>query len=117
MKKIFLITLTLVAIVSCKKETATVAENDGVETVQKKETEVVADAQKVDLKIEGMTCAIGCAKTIESKLNSLEGVQKATVNFDTKTASIAFDGTIQSVASLTKTIEGVADGKTYKVVR
>jgi len=29
-----------------------------------------------------MTCAIGCAKTIETKLAKMDGVQKATVDFE-----------------------------------
>ena len=65
--------------------------------------------------IEGMTCAMGCAKTIEKELANLDGVQKATVDFDTKTATVEYDGTIQTTASLVKVVEATADGTTYKV--
>jgi len=34
--------------------------------------------------ISGMTCAIGCAKTIQDELSETDGVQKATVDFDKK---------------------------------
>ena len=40
--------------------------------------------QEVTLKIEGMTCAHGCAATIEKNLNNTEGVAKAKVDFDAK---------------------------------
>ena len=66
--------------------------------------------------IEGMTCAIGCAKTIETKLNETAGVQKAAVDFDKKEATITFDKTLQSKASLSKFVEACADGATYKVI-
>ena len=46
--------------------------------------------QRVDLPIEGMTCA-ACASRIERKLNTLEGVE-ATVNYATERATVSFDG-------------------------
>lgn len=66
--------------------------------------------------IDGMTCAIGCAKTIETKLNETAGVQKASVNFEKKEAVVAFDKTQQSKKSLTHVVESCADGATYKVI-
>ena len=46
-----------------------------------------ADAQVLELALEGMTCA-ACATRIERSLNRLEGVE-ATVNFATETAQVA----------------------------
>lgn len=112
MKKIVLLVLASAAVfVSCKKETATAETNHKVQ-VDKKE---VANAQTTTMKIDGMTCAMGCAKTIENKLAGLEGVQKATVDFDKKMATIEYDPAIQTPEKLSTTIEEVADGKTYKV--
>lgn len=99
-----------ISVVGCKKE----AEANTV-AVEVKKNAPVADAKKASMKIEGMTCAIGCAKTIENKLSGLEGVQKAKVDFDKKEATIEYDGAVQTIESLTKTVEAVADGKTYKV--
>jgi len=65
--------------------------------------------------IDGMTCAIGCAKTIEKELSETDGVQKATVDFDKKEATVSFDSSIQTPTSLVKIVEATADGKTYKV--
>lgn len=65
--------------------------------------------------IEGMTCAIGCAKTIEKELAETQGVQKAAVDFDKKTATVEFDSSLQTPENLVKIIEATADGKTYKV--
>ena len=45
--------------------------------------------QRVDLPIEGMTCA-SCANRIERKLNTLEGVE-ASVNYATERATVSFD--------------------------
>lgn len=65
--------------------------------------------------VEGMTCAVGCAKTIQEDLTQLEGVQKATVDFETKIATVTFDKTVQNPEKLTTVVEAAADGKTYKV--
>ncbi len=62
-----------------------------------------------------MTCAMGCAKTIEKKLAEMDGVQKATVDFDKKTATVEFDANKQTSEKLVETVEAAADGKTYKV--
>ncbi len=54
--------------------------------------EVPAD-QRVDLAIEGMTCA-SCASRIERRLNKLEGVT-ATVNYATENAQVTFSDDIE----------------------
>jgi Cu+-exporting ATPase len=62
-----------------------------------------------------MTCAVGCAKTIQEKLTDLDGVQTATVDFETKSAMVTFDKTIQTPETLTKVVQATGDGKTYTV--
>lgn len=82
---------------------------------EKKEVAAAVKPETASFKIEGMTCAMGCAKTIETKLSNLEGVQKATVDFDKKEATVEFDATIQTPEKLTKAVETAGDGETYKV--
>lgn len=98
----------------CKKEN-----NSEVTEIEPTKTENVIPAnaklETASLSIEGMTCEVGCAKTIESKLSSTPGVKEAKVDFEEKLATITFDVNQQNVASLTKTIEGVAGGDIYKV--
>lgn len=115
-----IVALAFVSLVmtSCKKEAAT-TEIPAEKTAETPKKEVVIAAQNVQtasFEIEGMTCAIGCSKTIEEELGALEGVQKATVDFDSKKATVVFDKTIQNQDNLTKVVEATADGKTYKVV-
>lgn len=103
---------------SCKKEAATteITTEKPTETPKKEVVIAAQNVQTASFEIEGMTCAIGCAKTIEDELGALEGVQKATVDFDSKKATVVFDKTIQNQDNLTKVVEATADGKTYKVV-
>jgi copper chaperone CopZ len=65
--------------------------------------------------IEGMTCEIGCAKTIQEQLASMDGVQNATVDFDKKFATVEFDASKQTPELLLKAVQETGDGKTYVV--
>lgn len=121
MKNIKLSILALVVagitLVSCKKEESASADNASAqtETTTKSDSKTVAKAETTTFNIEGMTCAMGCAKTIENKLAGLDGVQKATVDFEKKTATVEYDAAVQTPEKLVETVEAVADGKTYKV--
>jgi periplasmic mercuric ion binding protein len=95
--------------VSCKKEIA----QTSIDQIKKPAT--IAKAETTTFTIEGMSCAMGCAKVIETKVAAMEGVQKATVDFDKKTATIEYDAATQTPEKIVETVEAVADGKTYKV--
>ena len=99
---------------SCK-DTANKPVAGADETNTKKAVVVAAKPETASFKIEGMTCAMGCAKTIESKLSKLDGVQKATIDFDKKEATVEFDAAVLTPEKLTKTVEATGDGETYKV--
>ena len=113
LKNIGFTLLMMLSLASCKQENKEV-------TVEETKKEVVSEAdlakmQTASFTIEGMTCAMGCAKTIENKLAAQDGVGQAGVDLDTKIATVKFDAEKQSLESLTKTIEGVAGGDSYKV--
>ncbi len=74
-----------------------------------------ASPKVITFKITGMMCPMGCAKTIENKLSKTVGIQKATVDFDKKLATINYDATVITTDKITKTVEETGDGKTYKV--
>lgn len=105
--------------VSCKqgnKEERAGVETQATKTVplSEKGKEVAGKIEKATFQIEGMTCAMGCAKMIENKLGNLEGVKEAKVDFENKTAVVEFDDAKQNGASLKETVEKIADGA-YKV--
>ncbi|RUT71021.1 heavy-metal-associated domain-containing protein [Flavobacterium cupreum] len=104
-------------LVGCKKTESEKIIPHTAEVKKTKEPVVIApeNVQTASFTIDGMTCAVGCAKTIEEELSSLEGVEKAAVDFDKKTATVTFDKTIQNPENLTKIVQETGDGKTYKV--
>jgi Cu+-exporting ATPase len=67
------------------------------------ETAVRDDTTRVDLALEGMTCA-ACATRIERKLNKLDGVE-ASVNYATEQAAVRFDADRVAVGDLIGAVE------------
>ena len=113
-KSITSVAMASLLFVSCKDTASKPAEND-TETVAKKEIVAATKPETATFHIEGMTCAVGCAKTIEEKLADMEGVQKVIVDFDKKQATVNFDLDKLKSEDLVKAVETTGDGKTYKV--
>ena len=63
--------------------------------------------------IEGMTCAMGCARAIETELKNVDGVSSAVVDFESASASIEFNPGIVSEARLLAFVNDYKDGS-YK---
>ena len=78
-----------------------------------KATLSTTEKQEVRLAISGMTCEIGCAKTIESKLNKKEGVLAAKVIFSDSIATVEFDANTLSKKDLIAFVDGIAGGDLY----
>lgn len=114
----FVALLGMSMLVSCKKEnkegevaaTVEVANEMTESTPSMPSTEVAGTIEKATFQIEGMTCALGCAKMIEGKLAALDGVTEASVDFDNKTATVAFDDAKQNVGSITEVVQKLAKG-------
>lgn len=111
-KAIFILTAAFV-LFSCndaKKESAT--EKSGIE-----KQEVAANYKTIEVEIEGMTCEIGCAKTIESKLSKVEGVKYSKVNFEAKVGQFTYDENKISKEDIAKKIAGIGGGDLYKATK
>lgn len=74
-----------------------------------------ANLKKISMNIEGMTCEIGCAKTIQSKLSKTRGVEQAVINFDEKRGNVTYDSSKISVESIVEIVEKIAGGDLYSV--
>lgn len=99
-KILFSIAIACFVLVGCKNEA-------------KKET-LPVKKESVSLAISGMTCEIGCAKTIQSKLSKKEGVLNAKVIFTDSIANIEFDANTTSKKDLVAFVDGIAGGDLYK---
>lgn len=113
-KNLLAISVAVLLSFACKQQT-----NPEIKTI---ETENAPQATKfnpnatyakAEFTIDGMTCAIGCAKTIEKKISGMDGVKSATVDFDRKLAMVEYDEAKVTPASLEETVTNVSD--VYKV--
>ncbi|AEF93283.1 heavy metal translocating P-type ATPase [Desulfotomaculum nigrificans CO-1-SRB] len=65
--------------------------------------------ENIELLISGMSCA-ACSARVEKKLNSLPGVQQATVNLATNKANIKFIPGMITVSEMRKAVESLGYG-------
>ncbi len=63
-----------------------------------------AQPQRVNLAVEGMSCA-SCAVRIEKSLRKVPGVSQASVNFATEKATVVFDPTIADLDAMKQAVE------------
>ena len=110
-KHILNLLLITTFIFSCKNEVK--PEVKTVETETVKDLDPNATYAKAEFTIDGMTCAIGCAATIEKKIAKMEGVKSSKVDFDKKLAMVEYDEAKVTPTLLTETVSSVAD--IYKV--
>jgi len=70
----------------------------------------------IQVKIIGMTCEIGCARIIESKISKLSGVKFSKVDFAKSIGQFSFDPKITSTEKIITKINGIGGGNLYKVI-
>lgn len=111
--KILALTFIVLATLSCKKgqEETEVVTIETTETAHKKDIADNATLAKVEFNVEGMTCAIGCAAKIEKSLNNMDGVKTATVDFESKTATVEYDVDQVNPDDLTQRVAANGDYK------
>src|SRR5690606_5877038 len=111
LKGISMFSLTAVLLVGCKQTSNSQEEvtPENINAEQASSNEISGTIQKATFQVEGMACAVGCAKVIEKKLAHMDGVKAATVDFESKTATIEFDDARQTPETITKTVEEIAN--------
>ncbi|MFK7834535.1 MAG: cation transporter [Winogradskyella sp.] len=116
LKTLSIVAVMALVLTSCKSETQPEVKTVEVE-VSKKDVSATLDPNatyaKVEFGIDGMTCAMGCAKAIENKMAKMEGVKSAKVDFDKRLAMVEYDEAKVTPESLENTVTKVAD--IYKV--
>lgn len=115
-KKLLLIVVVVFAS-SCKNNTA-----PEIKTVDTVSADLTANTvasnpninyAKAEFGIEGMTCEIGCARTIEKKIAKMDGVKFAKVDFNKKIAMVEYDPAKVTPSNLEETV--TKTGEIYKV--
>lgn len=117
LKNILAIALISVSVIACKSdkepEVKIVETNTEINTNAAKKLDPNATYAKAEFGIEGMTCAMGCAKSIEKKMAKMDGVKSATVDFERELAMVEYDEAIVTPKTLEEAVAKAGD--TYKV--
>lgn len=119
LKNILVIALISVSVMACKNEakpevmTVETEVASEVNTNQAKQLDPNATYAKAEFGIEGMTCAMGCAKTIEKKIAKMDGVKSAKVDFEKEIAMVEYDEAKVTTNSLEEAVAKAGD--VYKV--
>ncbi|PKM49259.1 MAG: heavy metal translocating P-type ATPase [Firmicutes bacterium HGW-Firmicutes-7] len=64
----------------------------------------IKDAQKVGFKVEGMSCS-SCSNIIQKKLNSLDGIIDANINFASEKGQVEYDPNKLDIQTILKTVD------------
>lgn len=110
MKNLILILSITLLFFSCNQ---TVKPSKNIQS-KKPKKELAAHLKSISLHIEGMTCEIGCARTIQSKISKLDGVSYAKVNFNAKEGIFTYDANKLSQNDIINKIDAIAGGDLYK---
>lgn len=115
LKSVVVIVSLLFAFTSCKNEST--PETKTVEITEDAPEKVLnpnANYVTASFNVEGMKCALGCAKVIEKNLFAMDGVKEALVDFDSQTATVTYDDELVNEEKLTASVTATSD--TYKVI-
>lgn len=115
-KNLFVVAVLAFSISSCKDNVEPEVKTVNVEVTTKDVAQQLnpnAKYAKVEFGIEGMTCAMGCAKTIEKKMAKMDGVKSAKVDFDKRLAMVEYDEAKVTPKTLEEAVAKV--GEVYKV--
>lgn len=121
LNSIVLLTTVILLALNCKNKTEAeikTLENGTTENTKAYEKQIAnfQDSENyatAQFTIKGMTCAMGCAKTIEKKLAKMDGMFNAKVDFENELATVEFDAEKIDKDALVSTVSSVS--KSYSV--
>lgn len=109
MKKLATILIILMVTLSCSNS----KKNNSKENNNLKTQEVAANYKSIEVDIEGMTCEIGCARLIQSKLSKVDGISFTKVDFESKKGIFTYDSNKLTKEDIALNVSKIAGGDLY----
>jgi Cu+-exporting ATPase len=109
----FFIILSIVFLWGCQNKLVPKVIEVPISQESPKKIEALGEKAYAKLSIEGMTCAIGCAVTIEKKLQRTSGIVSAKVDFETNTGWVTYDATMLNLDGISSVVKST--GASYSV--
>ena len=109
----FFIILSIVLLGGCQNKLTPKVIEVPISQESPKKIEALGEKAYAKLSIEGMTCAIGCAVTIEKKLQRTSGIVSAKVDFESNTGWVTYDATMLNLDKISSIVKST--GASYSV--
>lgn len=110
LKYLFTLTTIVIIMTACKNETTPEIQTvDFGSESSEKMLNPDAEYTAAEFEIDGMMCAMGCAKVIEKNLAKLDGVKTVEVDFDSKTAKIEYDEALVNPDLIMSSVKNTGD--------
>jgi|TARA_B110000467_G_scaffold7126_1_gene6303 mercuric ion binding protein len=109
----FFIILSIVFLWGCQNKLVPKVIEVPISQESPKKIEALGEKAYAKLSIEGMTCAIGCAVTIEKKLQRTSGIVSAKVDFESNTGWVTYDATMLNLDGISSVVKST--GTSYSV--
>jgi mercuric ion binding protein len=109
----FFIILSIVFLGGCQNKLTPKVIEVPISQESPKKIETLGEKAYAKLSIEGMTCAIGCAVTIEKKLQRTSGIVSAKVDFESNTGWVTYDATMLNLDGISSVVKST--GTSYSV--
>ena len=111
MKSLLFLLISLLFVIGCNQQPKPEVK---VVTTTTNISENVIDNNlfEASFSISGMMCKMGCAKAIENNLSKMEGVQMASVDFETSIATILYNSSLLKTDDLALTVINTGDAYT-----
>jgi Cu+-exporting ATPase len=109
----FFIILSIVFLGGCQNKLTPKVIEVPISQESPKKIEALGEKAYAKLSIEGMTCAIGCAVTIEKKLQRTSGIVSAKVDFESNTGWVTYDATMLNLDGISSVVKST--GASYSV--
>lgn len=109
LKNILISMFLLTALASCKNEGKAEIKTINIHSETSRQAlDPNATYSKAEFSIKGMTCEMGCARTIEKKLSKMNGMKSATVDFKNESAIIEYDTAKITTSSIKEAVSSVS---------
>jgi|TARA_Y100000385_G_scaffold87177_1_gene89722 Cu+-exporting ATPase len=109
LKNILISMFLLTALASCKNEGKAEIKTINIHSETSRQAlDPNATYSKAEFSIKGMTCEMGCARTIEKKLAKMNGMKSATVDFKNESAIIEYDTAKITTSSIKEAVSSVS---------
>jgi Cu+-exporting ATPase len=109
LKNILISMFLLTALASCKNEGKAEIKTINIHSETSRQAlDPNATYSKAEFIIKGMTCEMGCARTIEKKLAKMNGMKSATVDFKNESAIIEYDTAKITTSSIKEAVSSVS---------